>query len=96
MRKARKKPVEINFMTFDEIWKIKQTHDNINDIDERMDIPYVDIEIYHEPYMYLIIPTLEGKMKMTNNDVLIVGVQNEIYPCKIDIFKQTYDFDGEL
>lgn len=38
-----------------------------------------------------IIPTLEGEMKFTKDDMLITGVNGEIYPCKIDIFKKTYE-----
>jgi len=35
--------------------------------------------------------TLEGEMKVSNGDVIIKGVQGEFYPCKPDIFKDTYD-----
>lgn len=30
-------------------------------------------------------------MKFTKDDMLITGVNGEIYPCKIDIFKKTYE-----
>ena len=30
-------------------------------------------------------------MRMTPNDMLITGVQGEIYPCKKDIFEATYE-----
>jgi hypothetical protein len=39
----------------------------------------------------LIIPTLEGDMTATKGDWIIRGVQGELYPCKPDIFKQTYE-----
>jgi hypothetical protein len=39
----------------------------------------------------LIIRTLEGNMTASPNDWIIKGVQNEVYPCKPDIFEQTYD-----
>lgn len=39
----------------------------------------------------LLIPTLEGEMLGTENDWIIKGVQGEIYPCKPDIFEQTYE-----
>ena len=35
--------------------------------------------------------TLEGEYRFTDKDVLIIGIQNEVYPCKIDIFEETYD-----
>lgn len=39
----------------------------------------------------LLIATLEGKMKVDINDWIIKGVQGEYYPCKPDIFEQTYE-----
>jgi hypothetical protein len=44
-----------------------------------------------EDYWYLYIETLEGSMKVTPGDFIIRGVQGEIYPCKPDIFRATYD-----
>ena len=38
-----------------------------------------------------IIPTLEGDMKATAGDFIITGVKRERYPCKPDIFYQTYE-----
>jgi hypothetical protein len=39
----------------------------------------------------LVIRTLEGSMQATPGDFIIRGVQGEFYPCKPDIFKQTYE-----
>lgn len=39
----------------------------------------------------LTIVTLEGDMRVSENDFIIKGVQGEFYPCKPDIFKATYD-----
>lgn len=39
---------------------------------------------------YIAIETLEGTMKADINDYIIKGVQGEFYPCKPDIFEQTY------
>lgn len=38
-----------------------------------------------------IIKTLEGNMTATKNDYLIRGVNGELYPCKAEIFKKTYE-----
>ena len=35
--------------------------------------------------------TLEGVHKVTFGDYIIKGVKGEIYPCKPDIFKATYE-----
>jgi hypothetical protein len=37
------------------------------------------------------IQTLEGLMTATEGDFIIRGVKGEFYPCKPDIFEQTYD-----
>ena len=37
------------------------------------------------------IDTLEGEMTAQRGDFIIQGVQGEFYPCKPDIFKQTYE-----
>ena len=40
---------------------------------------------------HCIIKTLEGEIKGDYGDYIIQGVQGEIYPCKPDIFEQTYE-----
>lgn len=35
--------------------------------------------------------TLEGSIFATIDDVLIMGIQGEFYPCKKDIFSKTYE-----
>jgi len=40
---------------------------------------------------YISINTLEGVMRASLNDFIIKGVQGEFYPCKPDIFEQTYE-----
>jgi hypothetical protein len=37
------------------------------------------------------IPTLEGIMHADIGDWIITGVKGEQYPCKPDIFEQTYE-----
>lgn len=45
------------------------------------------------------IDTLEGTMKVDYGDYIIKDVNNELYPCKPDVFEQTYEEvieDGNL
>lgn len=49
-----------------------------------------DKDIPNEAYS-IIIPTLEGDMKASNLDYIIKGIQGEYYPCKPNIFEQTYE-----
>ena len=39
----------------------------------------------------IIIKTLEGDMLANINDYIIKGVKGEFYPCKLDIFNETYE-----
>ncbi len=40
---------------------------------------------------YAVIKTLEGDMRAQPGDWIIRGVKGEYYPCKPDIFEQTYE-----
>jgi hypothetical protein len=43
------------------------------------------------------VETLEGTMKGNAGDYLIQGVSGELYPCKPDIFKKTYEkIEGDV
>lgn len=42
------------------------------------------------PFTELTIKTLEGNMRASYGDYIIRGVKGELYPCKPDIFDQTY------
>ena len=39
----------------------------------------------------ILIDTKEGTMRVNPNDYIIKGIQGELYPCKADIFHETYD-----
>ena len=39
----------------------------------------------------IFIETLEGRMKADIGDYIITGVKGEKYPCKPDIFQETYE-----
>lgn len=43
----------------------------------------------------MIIHTLEGDIKAEVGDYIITGVQGEQYPCKANIFEQTYEKVGD-
>ena len=49
-----------------------------------------NVEIdFRDGYAY--IKTLEGVMRADPGDYVIRGIKGEFYPCKPDIFKQTYE-----
>lgn len=78
MTKYRKKPVTID--------AIKFNGTNQNEIAN-----FVGNSIHITPEGFVFIRTLEGSMAVSCGDYVIKGVQGEFYPCKPDIFEQTYD-----
>ena len=92
MAKAIKKPVEIEFITFEDFVEYgKQNSTNIAENGMPWSFDYKGHPISHETDEAYVIPTLEGTLLFTPKEVLITGVKGEIYPCRIDIFESTYD-----
>ena len=44
-----------------------------------------------KPPIELYIDTIEGTHHVSDGDYVIRGVKGELYPCKPDIFEQTYE-----
>jgi len=81
MKKFRKKPVVIE--------AIQWTGENIVDVAEFMhSCSGFNINKFTKT---VIIETLEGTMSASKDDYIIKGVKGEFYPCKPDIFEQTYE-----
>jgi hypothetical protein len=80
MAKYRKKPVVIE--------AVKWTGKNKEDI-----CRFTEDKCYFQEGMF--IKTLEGDMFAHVGDYIIKGVQGEFYPCKPDIFEETYEIVEE-
>lgn len=52
---------------------------------------YYDSDTPDAPPCELFIKTLEGNHHVSVDDYVIRGVVGELYPCKPDIFEQTYE-----
>jgi hypothetical protein len=91
MGKYRKKPVVIEAITFEEF--IEYGKNNGGNIVNGMPwhFEYKGHPVTHESDERYLILTLEGTMDFTPNDMLITGIHGEIYPCKLDIFAQSYE-----
>ncbi len=89
--KYRKKPVVIEAITFNEL--VEYGRNNGANIVNGMpwSFNYNGHPITHENDECYLIPTLEGTMRFAPQDMLITGVNGEIYPCKPDIFAKTYE-----
>lgn len=83
--KATKKPVTIECMKWNGV--------NFDEIKEFCG----DVAEFHSCVESgcdeLFIKTLEGNHRASAGDYIIKGVKGEFYPCKPDIFEQTYDID---
>lgn len=78
MAKFRKKPVVIEAVLYDGSFELDFLRG-----DERV--------WFDGATQTLQIGTLEGTMTARIGDYIIRGVQGELYPCKPDIFEQTYE-----
>lgn len=89
--KYRKKPVIVDAITFDEFIQYGIDHgaETVNGIPLRFEYKGHMVTCGNE-YCY-VIPTMEGDHVFTADDMLITGVQGEIYPCKRFIFEKTYE-----
>lgn len=91
----QKKPVVVEAITFDEFVAlgIAWYEERGRPLPDRMpwSFKYRGHPVTHETDTLYLIPTLEGTMSFTPDDMLITGVKGEIYPCKKDIFAATYE-----
>lgn len=87
--KVRKKPVEVEAIQ----WK----GNNLSEVGPFVTNGqlYVESSAYDSFVVHLSIQTLEGKMTVNEGDWIIRGVKGEYYPCKPDIFEETYEIVGE-
>lgn len=82
MKKFRKKPVVIE--------AIQWTGENVAEVAEFLGLSVRPFRI-DTVNGTVEISTLEGTMTASKDDYIIKGVQGEFYPCKPDIFEQTYE-----
>lgn len=85
MAKYRKKPVVVE--------AVQWLGNNLKEVEEITKYSPTNRSILPHPHNNdcLLIVTLEGEMRADKNDYIIKGVKGEFYPCKPDIFEQTYE-----
>ena len=95
MPKYRKKPVVIEAfqMTKERRWDNSEWPEWLNFAwnMERDELGSFFCDPYPDDNEDVFLRTLEGVHHITPGDFIIQGVQGELYPCKPDIFEQTYD-----
>jgi hypothetical protein len=80
LKMYRKKPVVVEAVQ----WK----SDNFREIEEFMKDSDRDLRMHGAT---IFIRTLEGTHAALPGDFIIKGVHGEFYPCKPDIFEETYE-----
>lgn len=85
--KYRKKPVVVEVIQFkDDPETLSKLSSFLEDTNRPVRVIYEDPK---NPTM--LIETLEGTMRADEGDYIIKGIRGECYPCKPDIFEQTYE-----
>lgn len=87
LKKYRKKPVVIDAIQLDA--------QSMGPLMEQMKKEGHEVRTHSEPPMRaitgMVIKTLEGEMIASFGDYIIKGIQGEFYPCKPDIFVNSYE-----
>ena len=82
-KKYRKKPVEIE--------AIQYTQYTVGSVKKFVDEEYWGGVKTGMIPQQVIIETDEGEMRATEGDFIIKGINGEFYPCKPDVFSETYE-----
>lgn len=82
MTRYKKKPVEV------EAWQIGSDEPMPKWLEEAVN---AGVAKSYRGGHWWIIKTLEGDHRGNQGDYIIQGVKGELYPCKPDIFEQTYE-----
>jgi hypothetical protein len=82
--KVRKKPVVVDAVQFYPTMPIYQISNLFGGLDS-------EDRTFKKKGDVLVIQTLEGDMVCNAGDWIIKGVAGEFYPCKPDIFEETYE-----
>lgn len=88
--KYRKKPVVIEAVQFNGFNK-ENGHVEMSERPEWLLNEFGRKILFFDNPNSLTIQTLEGRMIANIGDFIIKGVNDELYPCKPDIFEKTYD-----
>lgn len=92
MAKYRKKPVIVEAITFGELVDYGKKNDGNIVNGMPWSFNYNGHPVTHEnDECYLIPSNTGGTERFTPVDMLITGINGEIYPCPIEIFKKTYE-----
>lgn len=89
IKKYKKKPVVIEAVQY--YGQNKEEIDNFIGLVTEEEYKFDGDRTNSASVRVLFIQTLEGKMEVSPMDYVIKGVKGEFYPCKPDIFEQTYE-----
>ena len=85
--KTKKKPIIIDFIEVNHPLNLDEIEEWVESFGDSFPLKFEIGVMGH-----LFVNTLEGtSYAVSSDDVIIRGVQGEYYPCKKDIFNQTYE-----
>jgi hypothetical protein len=87
MAKYRKKPVVVEAVQ----WFKLGDHSVVTEFESKYGTPVICVGCGKSSHDHGNCPTLEGYHIVCPGDWIICGVKGEYYPCKPDIFKETYE-----
>ena len=100
MAKYRKKPVIIEAVQYIKGQEVPAVnflggYDINEHVPGNMSVHETDLAIFQSNWsdqsVSITIKTLEGNMEVFDGDYIIKGIQGEYYPCKPNVFEQTYE-----
>ena len=89
---AIKKPIEILFLTYEQVVEMYKKDHLLIVLNSVGPTRITSRGSSIDGLSHFVLETLESqKFDFTDKDVLIIGVDGEMYACKKDIFDKTYD-----
>lgn len=87
----RKKPVVVEAEQFDLDAFVNEEHSDYLAMRVELCVRPDCVKSRAKNPRHYVVQTLEGPLDVSHGDWIITGVKGEFYPCKPDIFEQTYE-----
>lgn len=79
VKNYRKKPIVVQAIRYESIDQIK------------ISFPNIEVRDNNRASKAISLKTLEGRVELQTGDYVIKGIKGEYYPCKPDIFEESYE-----
>ena len=89
IKKFRKKPVEVRAVLWDGTEESLEEIKKLGMENILSDCVSLWVRVYEKPILYF--NTIENRTFSNVGDWIIKGIDGQLYPCKPEIFKKTYE-----